>query len=161
MKIKKYIKDIVYGANDGIVTTFAVISGGYGAGLSVRTIVIIGVVALFADSISMAGSNYLGTKSQNSISVIKRSQNPVISSMFTLISFIIAGFMPLLPYIIHIEPIFHYSILSTFLALLVIGSARTYVTGRNPVVGAIEMLVIGGTASLVAYFVGIFINTLV
>ena len=60
----RYIKDMVYGASDGIVTTFAVVAGVMGGGLSEITIVLIGVASLFADAFSMAASNFLGSKSE-------------------------------------------------------------------------------------------------
>ena len=60
-----YIKDFVYGAIDGAVTTFAVVSGVAGAGLSSAVIIILGLANLLADGFSMAISNYLGTKAEN------------------------------------------------------------------------------------------------
>lgn len=60
----RYIKDIVYGANDGIITTFAIVAGVAGAGLDNVTIVLLGAANLLADGFSMAVSNYLGSKSE-------------------------------------------------------------------------------------------------
>ncbi len=50
----RYIGDVVYGALDGIVTTFAVISGVAGASLSSGVVMILGFANLFADGLSMA-----------------------------------------------------------------------------------------------------------
>jgi len=60
----KYIKAVVYGANDGIITTFAVVSGVAGADLSITTVLILGFANLIADGISMGASDYLGSKSE-------------------------------------------------------------------------------------------------
>lgn len=60
----RYLKDYVYGALDGIVTTFAVVSGVTGASLSVTIILILGFANLLADGISMSVGNYLGSKSE-------------------------------------------------------------------------------------------------
>lgn len=60
-----YVKDFVYGAIDGAVTTFAVVSGVAGAGLSSVVIIILGLGNILADGFSMAISNYLGTKADN------------------------------------------------------------------------------------------------
>lgn len=60
-----YIHDIVYGANDGIVTTFAVVSGVVGADLSTYVVVILGFANVLADGLSMGLGNYLSGKSQN------------------------------------------------------------------------------------------------
>lgn len=59
-----YLKDFVYGAIDGIVTTFAVVAGVVGAGLSSKVIIILGVANLLADGFSMAVSNFLGTQAE-------------------------------------------------------------------------------------------------
>jgi len=58
-----YVGDFVYGAIDGSVTTFAVVSGVAGAALSVNIVIILGLANLFADGFSMAVGNYLSSKS--------------------------------------------------------------------------------------------------
>lgn len=60
-----YVGDFVYGAMDGSVTTFAVVSGVAGAALSPGIVVILGFANLFADGFSMAVGNYLSAKSRN------------------------------------------------------------------------------------------------
>ncbi len=60
-----YIRDIVYGANDGIITTFAVVAGVAGANLSSNIVLILGFANLLADGLAMAIGNYLGTKSEH------------------------------------------------------------------------------------------------
>lgn len=61
----KYIKSIVYGGLDGIITTFAVVSGVAGGGLALRIVLILGFSNLLADGFSMAIGDYLSTKSEN------------------------------------------------------------------------------------------------
>lgn len=60
----KYIKSMVYGGLDGIVTTFAVVSGVAGASLPIRVVIILGFSNLMADGFSMAVGDYLSTKSK-------------------------------------------------------------------------------------------------
>lgn len=62
-----YLRDFVYGAIDGAVTTFAVVSGVAGAGLDAGVVVVLGVANLVADGFSMAGSNYLGTRAEEQL----------------------------------------------------------------------------------------------
>ncbi|MBI2185257.1 MAG: VIT1/CCC1 transporter family protein [Thaumarchaeota archaeon] len=59
-----YIGDMVFGAQDGLVTTFAVVAGSNGAALSSAIILILGLANLIADGVSMATGDYLGTKSE-------------------------------------------------------------------------------------------------
>jgi VIT1/CCC1 family predicted Fe2+/Mn2+ transporter len=57
-----YLPDFIYGAIDGTVTTFAVVSGVAGASLSSDIVIILGFANLIGDGFSMAASNYLGTR---------------------------------------------------------------------------------------------------
>lgn len=59
-----YLRDWVYGGIDGSITTFAIVAGVVGAGLSSSVIVILGLANLLADGFSMAASNYTGTKTE-------------------------------------------------------------------------------------------------
>lgn len=70
----KYVGDLVYGANDGIVTTFAVIIGAAGASLSPIVVIILGFANIFADGISMGASNFLGRKSEKDYAQTQREK---------------------------------------------------------------------------------------
>jgi vacuolar iron transporter family protein len=59
-----HLRDLVYGAIDGAVTTFAVVAGVEGANLSTTIVIILGVANLIADGFSMAVSNLLGTRAE-------------------------------------------------------------------------------------------------
>jgi VIT1/CCC1 family predicted Fe2+/Mn2+ transporter len=60
----KYIKSVVYGGMDGIVTTFAVVAGVNGASLSAGVVLILGIANLVADGLSMSIGDYLSSKSE-------------------------------------------------------------------------------------------------
>ncbi len=60
----RYIGSAVFGASDGIVTTFAVVAGVAGADLSAGIVLILGFANLFADGFSMAVGDYLSSKSE-------------------------------------------------------------------------------------------------
>ncbi|MEO9463849.1 MAG: VIT1/CCC1 transporter family protein, partial [Marinomonas sp.] len=59
-----YLRDVVYGGIDGSVTTFAIVAGVAGAGLSPVIIVALGLANVLADGFSMAAGNYSGTKAE-------------------------------------------------------------------------------------------------
>lgn len=69
----KYLKEIVYGGNDGIVTTFAVVAGFTGAqsqdmvSLPIATVLLFGFANLAADGVSMALGNFLSTQSEHDV----------------------------------------------------------------------------------------------
>lgn len=67
------VDEFVYGANDGIITTFAVVASVAGAGLNPLIVIVLGLANLLADGFSMASSSYLSTKSQYSYEDRERS----------------------------------------------------------------------------------------
>ena len=157
----KYIGDIVYGANDGIITTFAVVAGVAGAELLPNIVVILGIANLLADGFSMASSNYLARKSEQEYQdTLTETQNttkekPFKNAVATFISFVLAGFIPLVPYVLGIKvDTFLLAIISTSIALFAVGSLRTLVTGTKWWRAGTEMLLIGALAATVAYVIG-------
>jgi VIT1/CCC1 family predicted Fe2+/Mn2+ transporter len=62
-----YLRDFIYGAIDGAVTTFAVVCGVQGAGLEPAIVVILGVANLLADGFSMAASNFSGIRAERQV----------------------------------------------------------------------------------------------
>lgn len=60
----QYLGEMVYGGLDGIVTTFAVVSGVAGAALGSHVVLIMGLANLLADGFSMAVGSYLSAKSE-------------------------------------------------------------------------------------------------
>jgi VIT1/CCC1 family predicted Fe2+/Mn2+ transporter len=218
-----YISDIVYGANDGIITTFAVVSGAVGASLSPGTIVILGLANMVADGISMGLSNYLGISSKldfqkqerlreeyevenfpekereevreiflrwgvpekhleeilNAVTSDKKRwvdlmmreelgiyEDQVVSpakhGLITMISFMLAGFLPLTPYVfgVQAESQFSLSLLATAGSLFTVGSARTLITGANWLRSGLQMLGVGSLAAASSYYVGALVKYL-
>ncbi len=72
-RLQEYLKQIVYGGNDGIVTTFAVVAGFTGAradgvvGLGAIAVLIFGLANLFADAVSMGLGEFLSDRSQRDV----------------------------------------------------------------------------------------------
>jgi len=215
-----YIKSIVYGGLDGIITTFAVVSGVAGADLGVHVILILGLANLFADGFSMGTGDYLSTKSEREfyaneakrqrweadnfpegqtaellnlyrqhgydeeeaqglvviqtrnkerwvntmmieeLNMVKEEGAPIYNALATFLAFVVAGVLPLGIYLIGLfTPVasntaFLISIISSAVALFLLGSAKVYVTRLNPIRSGFEMLLVGGFAAVVAYIVG-------
>jgi len=153
------IRDVVTAGNDGVVTTFAVVAGSLGASLSPSVVLILGFANLFADGLSMSTGAYLGVKSEiefenNSGEKIKLGNKPLINGLTTFVSFIIAGLIPLTPYLLKFENSFLVSSFLVFLTLLVIGVFRGIIARKSLIRTIIENILIGGVSAVVAYAVG-------
>lgn len=159
-----YLADFVYGANDGIVTTFAVISAAAGAALTPEIVIILGIANLVADGFSMGASNYLSITSEQKYrknrQVPKRSslvKNPMKHGTATFGAFVIAGALPLTPFIFLSAPMasqFVISAVATAFAFFFVGSARSFINKEPFLKSGFEMLLIGGFAAIIAYGLG-------
>jgi len=159
-KLKVYFSDFVFGSVDGLVTTFAVVSGVVGAGLSSTVILILGFANLFADGFSMAASNYLSTKSENDMGQNKKSA--ICAALATFIAFIVIGLIPLLAFLFDFkQDKFQTTIILTGAAFFLIGYVKGLITNKNKFLSALQTLLIGSVAALIAYYVGYFLALIV
>lgn len=173
-KFKKgvYVGDLVYGANDGVVTTFAVVAGATGALLPQGVIIILGLANLLADGFSMGASNYLALRSEKELRDVQGrngvsdtdgdTSHLVQHGSITFFAFVIAGFIPLIPYLFSLRTPQTNFILSSVLAGVAfwsVGAARTLLTGGNPWKAGTEILAIGSLASAVAFVIGWAVKT--
>lgn len=163
-RLRHYLGDIIYGANDGIITTFAVVSGVEGARLMPLIVVILGFVNLFADGISMGASRYLSIRSAAAVHDINRGYlEPLYHAFTTFAAFFIFGLCPLLSFLIPgmVGHRFIVSILITAISLFFVGSLRIFISKKRWYQGGFEMLGIGGMAAIIAYSVGYWIKALI
>jgi VIT1/CCC1 family predicted Fe2+/Mn2+ transporter len=215
------LKDFVYGAIDGVVTTFAIVAGVTGAGLSPKIILILGVANLIGDGFSMAVSNYQATKSESElheryrkieedhirkypegekeeirqifkkkgfkdealnhiVETITSDKNIWIQTMLTeefglqnikmqpskaawvtFLSFIAVGGLPLGVYVFIIiwpdvflsnQPFFWSALLAS-ICFFSIGAIKGKIVSKSSIRSGLETLLLGGTASALAFYI--------
>ena len=162
--LRYYIGDLVYGANDGIITTFAVVSASAGAGVSAPVIIILGIANLVADGFSMGASKYLSLKSEQSVEKSgSRKRSPFNDGLATFLAFVIVGTLPLIPFLIPAaaENAFVMSAIGTAITFFLVGAARSFVIKKHPLLAGLEMLLVGGAAATIAYLLGSYVETLI
>lgn len=164
---RHYIRDLVYGANDGVITTFAVVAGVTGGTLEPIAVLVLGMANLLADGLSMGVGNYLGIRSDERVReaqlLPEQEAFPVRHGLATFLAFVIAGAVPLLPYVFAAAATnrFMWSTILSLAVLFLVGAARTRVgTGRWWTNG-LEMLGLGVIVGLVAYGAGALVSRLV
>lgn len=157
---RHYVRELIYGANDGIITTFAVVAGVAGGGLSVRVVLIIGAANLIADGLSMAAGNYLSIRSHESVletqDLPQEEAFPVRHASATFLAFVVAGSLPLMPYTIPALAFnrFALSMALTFLAMFVVGASRALIANVRWWKAGLEMLGLGAVVAALAYASG-------
>lgn len=155
-----FLRDVVFAANDGMITTFAVVAGSTGASLPAKVVVILGFANLLADGFAMSSGNYLGIKSEVEFEEAQGDKHefegsPLKHAVATFIAFGIAGFLPLIPYVFASAfPSFKLSASIVACSLFFVGVLRGRFTKKGWLRSGIEMLLVGGFAASVAYLVG-------
>jgi len=164
---RHYVRELIYGANDGIVTTFAVVAGVAGGGLSLRVVLIIGAANLFADGLSMAVGNYLSIRSYESVletqELPEEEAFPFRHAGATFLAFVVAGAVPLVPYMMPVLPVDRLtaSMCLTFLAMFVVGASRALIANVRWWKAGGEMLGLGAVVAALAYASGAVVAALV
>lgn len=73
-KAGEYVKSVVLGGLDGIVTTFAVVSGARGGGLGLDVILVLGFSSILADALSMGIGDGLSRKAEEEYALAERDR---------------------------------------------------------------------------------------
>lgn len=153
-----YLRDVIYSALDGVITTLAVVTGATGADLEPRVGIILGISNLVADGISMGASNYLGLKSEleqtgRSVAV----EMPWRHGVATATAFAIVGSVPLVAYVLpHSERLsaFAMALALSAATLALVGGLRARYIAKSVWRSAAEVLMIGSAAAGAAYLIG-------
>jgi len=154
---RHYIRDLIYGANDGVITTFAVVAGVTGGALSTRAVLIVGAANLLADGLSMGVGNYLSIRSHESALAAEdrpeEESQPGRHGVATFLAFVIAGCMPLLPYAAGAAEGLRFTISGavTLATLFAVGASRAAITTIRWWTGGLEMLCLGFAVAAAAY----------
>ena len=64
-----FLRDVVYGFNDGLTANFGLVAGVIGASVAAQhhTVIVAGIAGLIADALSMGSSGYLAAKSEQEV----------------------------------------------------------------------------------------------
>ena len=111
---------------------------------------------IVVESISKDKNKWVDFMMRFELGLERPNPNRARNSALTIgISYIVGGFIPLLPYFYVDKPEqgLLYSAEVTILALLVFGYFKSKVTGQNPVIGSLKVTSIGAAAAAAAYFV--------
>ena len=156
-----YLRNFVFGAEDSLVSTVGLLSGVSFAGLSNREIILSGVILILVESISMGAGVYLSEDSANDLPQSGERDNTIADAGIMLVSYLIIGLIPLLPYVFSADAKvgFYYSVGFSLISLFWLGLFKGYVVGKHPVYSAIKVFLVGGLVTVIAVGVGLLIKS--
>lgn len=220
-KISDSMREIVFGLEDGMVSTFGSITGIASATRDPFTTVLAGIVIIAVESISMAVGSYLSSKSEQAINerkleeekyeikkypqeekleliemyikegwpenlskqmaqhastdkklflqemayrelqiIPQKNENPLKNGIVMGFSYIAGGLIPLFPYFfLPLPQSIIVSIIVSLCGLFILGGITTKFSKRKWYTAGAEMLVLGGVAGAIGYFVGGIVDT--
>jgi len=154
-----YIKSLLYGGSDGIVTIFNILIGLKNLEMSNQNIILITLIVLFGDAISMALADF---NSNIDTEIYNSNYNILLSSIITFFSFIIFGSIPIVAYfLLSSKPNLIYSFFLSFISfsLLIFVSERVR-KKENIWKNTIKKTIISFFAILFTFFFSKFINNM-
>jgi|SRR3989339_555502 len=151
-----YLRSLIFGFQDAIVSTTGVIVGISVGVNDKRFIVLSALVTISVEAVSMAAGQYLSEKSVHELPQNHHRDRLITGSLVMFFSYIIGGFIPAIP--VMFSPLRYVPILSVVFALIglfALGFFKAKFFTGKAWRSAIEMLVIGGLATLIGLFTGL------
>lgn len=156
-KFATYGRNIVFGAEDGLVSTVGLLSGVATAKVDEGTIFLTGVILILVEAFSMAVGSFLSeSESEEYMSKKKvKETTPFIASLAMFFSYLFAGLIPLFPYMIFGMPeAIGISIVGTLVALLFLGVFSAIMFKINIVRRSLQTVFMGSAAIALGVLVG-------
>ena len=152
-----YIRSIIFGISDSLGSTVGILAGIDVSGTSRSTIILTGVVYAFVEAFSMAVGSFLSEESAEEFAAKSETFNnkPYIAAIVMFISFVLASFIPIVPYIIfNLSLALWVSIGLSVVALFIVGIILARLSKINIIKHGIKMMLLGGSAILIGVVVG-------
>ncbi|MDP3880856.1 MAG: VIT1/CCC1 transporter family protein [bacterium] len=147
-----FLKNFIFGVEDSLVSTVGLLSGIVVGGVEQATVILTGVVLIFVEALSMGVGSFLSeSHGQEYKAKSKVDAKPVIiGGIIMFISYFIAGFIPLAPYLIFpISQAFIFSVALSLITLFFLGAWSAKVSRISLFKMGMRMMIIGGLAILV------------
>lgn len=152
-----YIRNIIFGIVDSLVSTVGLLSGIDVSGTTRSVIILTGVVYAFVEAFSMAIGTFLSEESAEEYEAKSEvsDSRPYDAAGIMFISFLLAAFIPIAPYMILSSSVaLWYSIALSLAALFAAGIIIAKVSQIQLIKHATKTVLLGGAAILIGVIVG-------
>ena len=167
--IASSIRELVFGLEDSLVSTLGTITGIAVGTQSTYVVILSGFVLIAAESTSMAAGSYLSSRSaedaeaetekEDGKKIRHEKSHPIRGSVIMLFSYILGGFVPLLPYFfLSTKQALIPSVIFTVITLFLVGVWSSNYTKRSHIRSGLEMVIISLSAAIIGYIIGLLVN---
>ena len=154
-----YLRSIIFGINDSLVSTVGFLAGISVAGVPRETVILTGIVYALVEAFSMASGNYLSEESAQEYTERANVNNrpSIISGIFMFFSSFLAALIPLSPYLfITGENALFASAGISILGLFILGGLTARFSNLPMFWRSVRMAVVGGFSIGLGILVGSF-----
>ncbi|HVW82635.1 MAG TPA: VIT1/CCC1 transporter family protein [Candidatus Paceibacterota bacterium] len=158
MKFSLYLRTIIFGITDSLVSTVGLLAGIDLSGTTRETIILTGLVYAFVEAFSMAVGNFLSEESAEEYETrgAVGAKRAVAAGVVMFIAFVLAAFIPLAPYFF----LRGYEALAVSVGVsifaLFLGGVASGAAARLPLLSrGLRMALLGGAAILIGAAIGL------
>lgn len=153
-----YLRTVVFGVIDSLVSTVGLLAGLDVAGAPHKTIALTGIIYGFVEAFSMAVGNFLSEESaeeyENKANVPEGPS--VLAGIVMFITFVFAAFIPLAPYLLFETSLaLVASVVVSIVALFIVGMASARFSHLPMLWRGARMALLGGAAILMGVLIGL------
>ncbi len=155
-----YLRSLMFGLQDGIVSTTGVVVG-ISTGVNNKDIIVLAaLVAVMVEASSMAAGQYSSEKAVHQMDKTgKHTDNLYIGALIMFVAYLIGGSFSIIPTLIFDQPIARIlAIISSFVGLFIIGYIKGHLVEHRPLRSAVELFIIGSVATIVGVAVGYYLR---
>ncbi|MEK7481450.1 MAG: VIT1/CCC1 transporter family protein [Patescibacteria group bacterium] len=152
-----YIRSFVFGVEDSLSSTVGLLSGLAIAGVARDTIFVTGVILVLVEAVSMSIGDFLSEHASEEYLHHREvsSRRSFFDALIMLFSYIVAGLVPLAPYLLFpATNALAFSITFSLCALFLLGVASAHFSRLPLLKNGLRMFLIGGIAIAIGVVVG-------
>ena len=152
-----YLRTIVFGVTDSLVSTVGLLAGIDVAGAPHATLALTGIVYAFVEAFSMAVGNFLSEESAEEFVAQGNvgARTAIGGGVVMFVVFVLAAFIPIVPYLIFQNWIaLAGSVVLSIIALFIVGMLSGRIANLPMFVRGGRMALLGGAAIIIGVIVG-------
>ncbi len=153
-----YVRSSFFGIEDSLVSTTGLIAGVAVGSHDTKFVILAGLVGIAVEAVSMGAGEFLSEETEHDLNKNDKA-NPLVGGLIMLVSYFLAGLIPLLPIVLLPSSISLYvSIVAALAGLFVLGLAKGKITNRNMLKSALKVFIVGGIAAGIGIAVGVMLR---
>ncbi|MBI3983708.1 VIT1/CCC1 transporter family protein [Candidatus Microgenomates bacterium] len=153
-----YVRSLIFGFEDGLVSTTGAVVGISTGIADPKVVILAGVVIITVEAVSMAAGELVTEQTVESMGKPVRSR-ALLDATVMFFAYFGAGLIPIIPFVmLPVKMAIVVSLVAAFISLFLLGVLAGKLTNRNPFKRGLQILLIGGVATIIGVLVGLLLR---